>query len=84
MSMFRMMITVLDRLPITASLLKRTKIGKAVNKILKHQVFDEETNRLTADLVNKWKKLVKEYKEQEKDQDDQKSKVAPNYSNYSG
>ncbi len=82
--MFRMMITVLDRLPITASLLKRTKIGKAVNKILKHQVFDEETNRLTADLVNKWKKLVKEYKEQEKDQDDQKSKVAPNYSNYSG
>lgn len=54
-------------LPITASLLKRTKIGKAVNKILKSQLFNEETNQKTADLVNRWKKLVKEYKEQEKE-----------------
>ena len=62
-----MMIRVLDILPITASLLKRTKIGKAVNKILKSHVFDTETNNATADLVNRWKKLVKEYKEQEKE-----------------
>lgn len=71
-------------LPITASLLKRTKIGKAVNKILKSQLFNEETNQKTADLVNRWKKLVKEYKEQEKEQDDQKSKAVPINSNYVG
>ena len=70
-----MMIRVLDILPITASLLKRTKIGKAVNKILKSQVFDSDTNNATSELVNRWKKLVKDYKEQEKEMEDAKSRA---------
>ena len=70
-----MMIRVLDILPITASLLKRTKIGKAVNKILKSQVFDSDTNNVTSELVNRWKKLVKDYKEQEKEMEDAKSRA---------
>ena len=57
------MILALDILPISASLLKRTKIGKAVNKIFKMKIFDNQTNDMTNDLVNKWKRMVKESKE---------------------
>jgi hypothetical protein len=58
------MVIALDRMPITWSLLNKTKLGKAINSVLKARIFDESTNELTADLVNKWKKMVKDYKKQ--------------------
>ena len=59
------MVQVLNKLPITWNLLKKTKIGKAINSILKAQMFDKETNEITANLVNKWKKMVKDHKLEE-------------------
>lgn len=56
------MIQALNNLPITASLLKKTKIGKAVNQILKAQPFDQLVMDETSNLVNRWKKIVKDYK----------------------
>ena len=56
------MIDVLNIIPITANLIKKTKIGKAINHILKSNVFDERLNQETSKLVNKWKRIVKEYK----------------------
>lgn len=37
------MITLLDLLPVDWTLIKKTKIGKAVNSTLKGAFFDEET-----------------------------------------
>ncbi len=62
---FKQMVIALDRMPITWSLLNKTKLGKAINSVLKARIFDESTNELTADLVNKWKKMVKDYKKQQ-------------------
>lgn len=38
--MFKQMVQVLSKLPISANLLKKTKIGKAVNYILKGDYFE--------------------------------------------
>ena len=60
-----MMVKSLNNLPITATILKKSKIGKGVNQILKNQIFDSKVNEEASSLVNKWKKLVKEYKQHE-------------------
>ena len=56
------MVHVLNIIPINANLIKRTKIGKIINHILKKNLFDEKLNGVTSALVNKWKKMVKDFK----------------------
>ena len=56
------MVHALKKLPINASLLKKTKIGKEVNYLRKGKYFDTETNDMTEELVYNWKKLVKDTK----------------------
>jgi hypothetical protein len=70
-NIFKMMVQALNNLPITATLLKKSKIGKGVNQILKNQIFDNKTNEEASSLVNRWKKLVKEYKQHEGDHKDE-------------
>ena len=57
------MVHALKKLPINASLLKKTKIGKEVNYLRKGKYFDTETNDMTEELVYNWKKLVKDTKQ---------------------
>ncbi|CDW75998.1 transcription elongation factor sii protein n terminal domain containing protein [Stylonychia lemnae] len=64
---FNHMITALNTLPITVGILKKTKIGKAINSIFKVQMFDSQTNESANLLVNRWKQMVKDYKKQEQD-----------------
>lgn len=54
------MIHALDTLPITVSIVKKSKIGRAVNQIQKAQTFDQQTNEAAFKLVNKWKQMVKD------------------------
>ena len=56
------MVNVLNILPINANLIKRTKIGKSINHILKANIFDGNLREETSALVNKWKKMVKDFK----------------------
>lgn len=58
------MVSALDAMDISALYIKKTKIGKAINQILKSEIFDQKTNETALELVNKWKVLVKEYKAQ--------------------
>lgn len=53
--LFQNMVQALNILPITVNILKKTKIGKAINQIFKAQMFDNETNDKVANLVNRWK-----------------------------
>ena len=59
---FRYMVQALDKLPITVNILKKTKIGKAINSIYKAKMFDEDTNEKTQNMVNRWKVMVKDHK----------------------
>jgi hypothetical protein len=59
---FHDMISLLDILPIDWNLLKKTKIGKAINSSLKAQLF--ENMESAAILVDRWKVMVKELKAQ--------------------
>jgi len=52
------MLFVLDSLPISVDLLKQTKIGKAINHILKSNKLPPKTNDKAVLLVNRWKKMV--------------------------
>jgi ABC-type uncharacterized transport system involved in gliding motility auxiliary subunit len=56
------MVSYLELLPIDWNMLKRTKIGKAVNSALKANLFDSATLERTGALVNRWKLMVKELK----------------------
>lgn len=56
------MVSYLDTLPVDWSVIKKTKIGKAVNSALKAQLFDEVTLEKTKLLVEKWKTMVQELK----------------------
>jgi hypothetical protein len=49
-------------MPITASIVKKTKIGKGINQILKNKVFDASASVEATILVKKWKKMYKEYR----------------------
>ena len=57
-----MIIDVLNKIPINTNIIKKTKIGKVINHILKANIFDEKLNNETSALVNKWKKMVKDFK----------------------
>lgn len=59
------MVTYLDMLPVDWNVIKKTKIGKAVNSALKAKLFDEVTMEKTSLLVNKWKVMVSELKSQQ-------------------
>ena len=52
----------LNKIPINTNIIKKTKIGKVINHILKANIFDEKLNNETSALVNKWKKMVKDFK----------------------
>jgi hypothetical protein len=56
--LFDLMINLLDLLPVDWTLIKKTKIGKAVNSTYKGAFFEDETQLRTAALVNKWKVMV--------------------------
>jgi len=60
------MVKALDNLPVSVSIVKKSKIGKAINQIYKAQIFDSYTNEIVKNLVDKWKRMVKEAKEEEK------------------
>jgi hypothetical protein len=52
----------LDLLPIDWNLLKKTKVGKAINSALKAQLFDSKFLEAATTLVGRWKHMVKELK----------------------
>ena len=56
------MISLLDLVPVDWHLIKKTKIGKAINSALKAQHFDLATLDKTRGLVNKWKVMVNDQK----------------------
>lgn len=59
------MVTYLDILPVDWNIIKKTKIGKAINSALKTKLFDEVTLEKTSLLVKKWKFMVSELKSQQ-------------------
>ena len=59
------MVTYLDILPVDWNIIKKTKIGKAINSALKKKLFDEVTLEKTSLLVKKWKFMVSELKSQQ-------------------
>ena len=59
------MVQALDKLPITVSILRRSKLGKAINAIYKAKIFDSITNETTVNMVDRWKVMVKDHKASE-------------------
>ena len=56
------MVSYLDLLPVDWTLLKKSKIGKAVNSALKAQLFEQAVLDKTSAVVTRWKLMVKELK----------------------
>jgi len=61
-NLFVAIIDYLDLLPIDWNLLKKTKVGKAINSALKAQLFDSKSLDSARALVDRWKHMVKELK----------------------
>ncbi len=58
-----LVVQLLQEFPLTPAVLVESKIGKAVNKVLKSaNSFDSQIVRLVTPLVAKWKGIVKEFK----------------------
>ena len=55
---FTASVSALNKFNIDAGTLKKSKIGKAINQILKMEIFDSNTNEAAKNLVHDWKKLV--------------------------
>ena len=77
LQLFQKLVSALSNLPISARVLKDTKIGKGVNSIVKDQIFKGELiNETGLNLVNTWKDLARRGDANSRDNSEKNTKTA--------